>query len=334
MRADRLVSILLLLQMHGRLTARTLAERLEVSERTVERDMEALSIAGVPVFATRGRHGGWQLIDTYRTDLTGLTDEELRSLMAATTPRLIAGLGLGMPAERALIKLLATLPATRRQEAERARSYIHVDPTGWRRHEEVAPTLPELDRALRLDRRISFDYERMDGATAERVGDPLGLVAKGSVWYLVAAVDDQPRTYRASRIRDVRVLDEPIRRPGDFDLEGYWGRSRTDFEARLPAHFATLRVSPGALPWLDGGWLRYSRVVEVSDPEPDGRVRVRMRADSVEILQALALGVGSRGEVLDPEELRNFVLAEARAIAARAASERGGHHDSRSQSAR
>src|SRR5687768_16966131 len=135
MRADRLLSILLLLQSHGRLTARRLAERLEVSERTINRDMEALSIAGVPVYAERGRHGGWELAEAYRTDLTGLTESELRSLVLGSAPAVLAGLGLGEAADRALVKLLATLPESRRREAESARRYLHVDPGGWRRTE-------------------------------------------------------------------------------------------------------------------------------------------------------------------------------------------------------
>src|SRR5688500_4141594 len=159
MRADRLLSILLLLQAHGRLPARRLAERLEVSERTILRDMEALSIAGVPVYAERGRHGGWALTDDYRTDLTGLTETELRSVMLATAPRVLADLGLGEAAERGIAKMLAALPETRRRDAEAARGYLHVDPAGWRRPDDAAPLLPELERALRLGRRVRMTYQ-------------------------------------------------------------------------------------------------------------------------------------------------------------------------------
>src|SRR5688500_7781355 len=142
MRADRLLSILMLLQAHGRLPARALAERLEVSERTVHRDMESLSMAGVPVYAERGRHGGWSLAEAYRTDLTGLTETELRSVVVSTLPGVLADLGLGDAAERALLKLLAALPEARRRTAEAARGYLHIDPSGWRRTEEAAPLLP------------------------------------------------------------------------------------------------------------------------------------------------------------------------------------------------
>ncbi|MGH2476593.1 MAG: helix-turn-helix transcriptional regulator, partial [Candidatus Limnocylindrales bacterium] len=208
MRADRLLSILLLLQANGLLSARALAERLEVSERTVHRDMEALSMAGVPVYAQKGRRGGWALLDAYRTDLTGLTETELRSLVIASTPGVLADLGLGEAADRALIKLLAGLPEARRRAAESARGYLYIDPSGWRRPEEAAPYLATLELALRTGRQIAMTYERaFDRSVVERVANPLGLVAKGSVWYLAATVDGRARTYRASRIRDVTILD-------------------------------------------------------------------------------------------------------------------------------
>jgi predicted DNA-binding transcriptional regulator YafY len=140
-RADSLLSILLLLQTNGRLTARALAARLEVSERTIDRDMEALSIAGVPVWAQRGRRGGWQLSDAYRTDLSGLTEPELRGLVLATAPGVIGDLGLGEAIERALVKILAELPEGRRRDAEATRGYLHVDQAGWRRTEDAAPQL-------------------------------------------------------------------------------------------------------------------------------------------------------------------------------------------------
>jgi predicted DNA-binding transcriptional regulator YafY len=317
MRADRLLSILLLLQTQGRLSARALAERLEVSKRTLDRDMEALSMAGVPVYAIRGRRGGWELTDSYRTDLTGLTEAELRSLILATAPQVLADLGLGDAAERAIVKLLATLPEARRRGAETARAYIHVDPAGWRRREEAALLLPAVEEAVRLGRQMRMAYERMDGSVVDRTVDPLGLVAKGSVWYLVATADGERRTYRVARIRQTEMLADAASRPDGFDLAAYWGQSRASFEARLPAHFATLRVAPEAVRWIDGGWLRYVKVEAKSEPEPDGWIRCRVQADSQAILEAMALGLGTRAEVVEPAQLRRHVLREARAIAER-----------------
>lgn len=319
MRADRLLSILFLLQAHGRLSARDLADRLEVSDRTIGRDMEALSMAGVPVYAERGRNGGWQLTEAYRTDLTGLTEAELRSLALATTPGLLSDLGLGEAADRALAKLLSTLPTARRQAAESARRYLHVDPGGWRRTEEIAPALPILDEALRAGRRIRIVYERMYAESpSERTVDPFGLVAKGSVWYLVAGIDDQVRTYRASRIRDVEILDEPSVRPDDFDLAEFWGRSRAEFEAKLPTFDAVLRLSPAGLGKVRAGFWRFTKVIAEGQPGADGWTTCTVRADAIEVAHALVLGLGREVEVVAPAELREAVVVDAAAILGRA----------------
>jgi predicted DNA-binding transcriptional regulator YafY len=314
MRADRLLSILLLLQSHGRLPARSLAERLEVSERTISRDMEALSMAGVPVYAERGRRGGWELTDSYRTDLTGLSESELRSVVLGATPSLLADLGLADAAERALVKLLAALPEARRRDAEQARGYLHVDPTGWRRAEEAAPHLPLLEQALRAGRRVAMTYERtFDPSAVEREVDPLGLVAKGAVWYLIAAVGDQVRTYRASRIREVRVLDEPAARPPGFDLAAWWATSRAEYEARLPVFRARVRIAPHALARARFGW-RFGRIEEEAAADADGWVSCGLRFDTIDVAVEALLGLGRDAEIADPPELRERVAAAARAI--------------------
>ena len=319
MRADRLLSILLLLQAHGRLSARRLAERLEVSERTILRDMDALSIAGVPVYAERGRHGGWALTDDYRTDLTGLTETELRSVMLATAPRVLADLGLGAAAERAIGKMLAALPEARRRDAEAARGYLHVDPAGWRRPDDAAPLLADLERALRLGRRVRMTYQRaFEQSPVERVVDPLGLVAKGASWYLVAAVDGEPRTYRASRVAAVELLEEVAARPPDFDLATWWAGSREAFEARLPVFHATVRVAPDALRRVRWGW-RFGRLEEEGAADADGWVTCRLRFDTEEVAADAVLGLGPDAAVVDPPELRGRVLEAARALVGRLA---------------
>ena len=317
MRADRLLSILLLLQAHGRLSARALADRLEVSERTVHRDMEALSMAGVPVWAQTGRGGGWALADDYRTDLTGLTEAELRSLVVAGAPEVLRGLGLGEAFDRAITKVLATLPEARREVATATRSHLHVDPTGWRRTEDATPWLPTLDDALRRGRRIAIEYERaFDQTVVARTVDPVGLVAKGSVWYLVATVDGEPRTYRASRLRGVEVLDEASDRPADLDLPAFWASSRDAFQARLPAFDWTMRCSPQVIDRIRLGW-RFARLVDEDPPDADGWVTARFRADSLEVAVECALGLGADGEVLAPPDIAERVLAGARAVVAR-----------------
>lgn len=318
MRADRLLSILLLLQAHGRLPARALAERLEVSERTILRDMDALSTAGVPVYAERGRRGGWQLTDDYRTDLTGLTEAELRSVVVATAPGVLADLGLGEAADRALAKLLAGLSPARREQAEATRGYLHVDPSGWRRSQDAAPALPALEAALRLGRRVAMTYRRaFEEARVDREVDPLGLVAKGATWYLVAAVGEQVRTYRASRIEAVRVLDDPARRPNDFELAAWWAGSRAEYEARLPTFHALVRIAPDAMARARWGW-RFGRIEEELPPGADGWVPCRLRFDTLEVAAEGVLGLGPDAEVIEPAELRERVLGAARALAARA----------------
>ncbi|HEX8186484.1 MAG TPA: YafY family protein, partial [Blastocatellia bacterium] len=218
MRADRLLSIMLLLQVHRRITARELASRLEVSERTIHRDMDALSGAGIPVFAERGSGGGWALMEEYRTNLTGLNKDEIQALFLVNPSRLLADLGLGKASDAALIKLRAALPSVSRDEAEYARQRIYVDLAGWNHSQETIPHLPALQEAIWRERKLRFTYERTGCDGVERLVDPLGLVAKGSAWYLVAAVEGETRSYRISRVKDVEIMDEPCARPEGFDL--------------------------------------------------------------------------------------------------------------------
>ena len=312
MRADRLLSILLLLQIHRRVTARELAKRLEVSERTILRDMDALSGTGVPVMAERGAGGGWSLLDNYQTKLTGLSAAEIQSLFLARPPRLMADLGLKQEAEAALIKLQASLPAGARDEAEFARGRILVDSRGWRDSAESVVCLPVLLDALWRGRRVRFRYSRVLAEVSDRCGDPLGLVAKGSVWYLVASVDGEPRTYRVSRISEAQILEEPSTRPADFDLTVYWERSAAEFREKLPRYYATFLASPAVMRWVRyRGWR-----LEEEAPEGD-RVRLRLRFDVEQEAVQFALSFGGDVEVIEPRELRTKVLAGALAIAAR-----------------
>ena len=316
-RADRLLSILLLLQAHGRMSAPALAGRLEVSERTVHRDMEALSQAGVPVYAEKGRRGGWALVDAYRTDLTGLTESELRSLVIASAPGVLTDLGLGEAADRALIKLLAGLPDARRKAAESARGYLHVDPSGWRRPDEAAPFLATLELALRNGRQIAMTYERAyDRSMVERVANPLGLVAKGSVWYLAATVDGKARTYRASRIRAVTILETWVDRPEGFDLAAFWTQSSAEFRAALPIHRVVIRVAPEAMSRVRLGW-RFATVESESEPDDRGWITCTIRADSEDIALECVLTLAGQAEVVEPLELRDRALASTRALLGR-----------------
>ena len=315
MRADRLLSILLLLQANRRMTARVLAERLEVSERTVHRDMEALSAAGVPVYAERGAGGGWVLPETYRTNLTRLNDAEVQALFLAQPPRLLADLGLHKAADAALVKLLTALPAAHRQGAESARQRIHIDPTGWRRPEDAVPCLPIIQEAVWQERRLLLSYARPDGTTVDRRVDPLGLVAKGSLWYLVGAVEGEVRTYRVSRVQSATVLDEPARRPPDFDLAAYWARSSFDFVANLPRYPVTVRVAAEALPRL-GAAGGYARVERTGPPDAEGWTTLDVLLQTEEEACGWVLSFGATVEVVAPPELRERVVRLAADIIA------------------
>src|SRR5579885_751404 len=255
MRADRLVSIMLLLQVHRRVTARELAKRLEVCERTILRDMEALSISGIPVVADRGAGGGWSLTEGYQTKLTGLSAAEIQALFLARPPRLMADLGLQQEAEAAMIKLQASLPAYNRQHADFARDRILVDTRGWRDPNESVAALPTLLDAIWRERQVRFTYQRVLGEAGERIADPLGLVAKGSVWYFIASIEAEPKTYRVSRISNAQVLEKVSVRPPQFDLAAYWERAATEFRDKLPRYYATFLATPNVMRWARyRGW--------------------------------------------------------------------------------
>ena len=317
MRADRLLSILLLLQVRRRLTARELAEQLEVSERTILRDMDALGAAGIPVIAERGAGGGWSLVEGYRTELTGLSESEAQALVVPGPPRLLADLRLDRAAEGALLKLLAALPAMVRRRADEARRKIHVDVSGWSATPEAVPCFQAVQEAVWRERQLQLTYERgFDGEPVERRVDPLGLVAKGSVWYLVAAVEGDVRTYRASRISTARVLDEPAARPPEgFDLAAFWERSAAEFKAAVPRFYATFRVHPEVLPRLYAAG-RFSRIEKMGEVDGEGWTRVEMRFQFEEEAAEIALSFGPRLEVLEPQTVRDRVLELARGVLA------------------
>ncbi len=306
MRAGRLLSILLLLQIHRRLTARELARRMEVSERTILRDMDALSGSGVPVVAERGAGGGWSLLDTYQTKLTALSEAEVQSLFLPIPARLIADLGIEHEANAAILKLQAALPEAVRRHADLVRQRILVDPRGWRDPAESVAWLPVLLDAVWSSRQIRFLYGQDPCEMAERIASPLGLVAKGSTWYLVAIVHEEPRTYRVSRIREVTVLDQPYVPPADFDLRRYWEQSAADFREKLPRYYATFLADPSVMRWIRyRGWR-----LENETPLGD-RIEVRLRFDIEEEAIQFALSFGASVEAIDPPDLREKVVTAA-----------------------
>ncbi|MCC7451061.1 MAG: YafY family transcriptional regulator [Anaerolineae bacterium] len=314
MRADRLVSIMLLLQTHPRLSTRELAARLEVSERTVHRDMEALSAAGVPVVAERGAKGGWLLLEPYQTNLTGLTDAEIQALFLTTPDKLLTDLGLRQAYSAALIKLQAALPTMQRQDAADIRERILIDLPGWRPSQGEERCFRPIQAAVLNNRRLRMAYERGNGTTVDREVDPLGLVAKGRVWYLIALVEDNIRTYRVSRVQHAVMLDESARRPPGFDLPQFWAKSSQDFVANLPRYPAVLRVHPD---WIERipNWWRFGRVEHVDPPDETGWYMVRVTFEVLDEAAGSVLACGPYAQVIEPDELRQQVQAWARAIA-------------------
>lgn len=306
MRASRLLSILLLLQTRGRLTGQALADEFEVSVRTIYRDIDDLSAAGVPVYADRGRMGGFQLLDGYRTRLTGMTAAEQEAMFLSGLPGPARDLGLGDAVAAAQLKLLAALPDGRRDEAGRVAARFHLDPVGWFRHPERTELLPGLAEAVWNARRIRLRYDAWKGVV-ERVLDPLGLVLKGGAWYLVAAAHGQPRTYRIASIEAVELTDEAFERPA-FDLAGYWTGWAKDFEARLYRGVATVRLSKEGM-WRLGNLMPAAAEIAAQTagpPDAQGWVeaQVPVEIDALDHAAAEMLKLGEHGEVLAPPELR------------------------------
>ncbi len=313
MRADRLVSIMLLLQVNRRITARELSRRLEVSERTIHRDMESLSAAGIPVYAERGCSGGWALVEEYNTNLTGLSLPEIQALFVAGPSRVLADIGLEKAGDAAFIKLLAALPSIHRKDAEYMRQRVFIDPTGWNRADEAFPSLSTIQEAVWQERRLVITYQRLECDPLVREVDPLGLVAKGSVWYLVAAADDEIRSYRVSRVISAEILDEPSARPEGFDLAGYWEQSTARFKQNLPRYQVKVRASPRALLFMPYAG-RFAKIEQTGSPDKEGWAEVVVRFDVEEVACEYVLSFGSQMEVLEPASLREKVIAMAQGV--------------------
>lgn len=294
------------------MTALALSKRLEVSERTILRDMDALSSAGVPVTAERGVGGGWKLMDGYQTKLTGLTSAEIQSLFLGRPPKLLADLGLKEVSDSAWIKLQAALPSDVRQQAEFVRQRILIDSRSWRDSAESIACLPVLLEALWQGRRLRFVYERSaDGG--DRLVSPLGLVARANAWYLVAERDGQRRTYRVSRMREASVLDDPCARPAGFDLAAHWEQSSSEFREKLPRVDATFLADAHSMPWIR--WYRSGRVQE--EVQEGDRYRIKLRFDGDEDVMQFALAYGGAVELVEPAVLRERILAVARTLVGR-----------------
>ena len=320
MKASRLLSILMLLQARGRLTAPALAAALEVSERTILRDIDQLSAAGVPVWGDRGRNGGFQLRAGWSTQLTGLTEPEANALLLAGLPGAATELGLGSAAASARLKLVASLPGEWREQADRVGSRLHIDSVDWYRTQETPVYLRELADAVWSSVKIKIKYESWNGVVNREL-EPLGLILKAGTWYVAARTvgEVKVRTYRASNLLDLQASRQHFKRPPKFELANYWRESAQRFEAALYRLQAKIRVSPRAMKWL----LNARTHITVLKPEAK-RIKgktdwqdVLMPIESIEHGARQLLGFGGEIEVLEPPELRTKIIEEANAIIAR-----------------
>jgi predicted DNA-binding transcriptional regulator YafY len=300
-RADRLVATLLVLQARGRVTASELADELEVSVKTARRDLEALSMAGIPVYSQAGKGGGWQLLGGARTDLTGLTAAEARTLFLVAGP----SAAVTPEARAALRKLVKALPETFRADAEAAASAIVLDAAHWGATAPPPPAhLDVLQRAVIDGVQIRLGYTDRRRSPSERTVHPLGLVAKGSTWYLVADTDAGLRTFRLARIRSVELTTDPVARPEGFDLAEAWESVVATVEERRRTVRATVRVTPDTVTWLRA---QFGSDLVVRGPIADGRVEVEIGAPQPAYIAERLAGWGQRLDVVGPPEVREHL---------------------------
>ncbi len=318
MRASRLISLLLLLQAREVMTAAELARELEVSERTVYRDVVALSAAGVPVYADRGRAGGYRLLGGYRTRLTGMTRDEAEALFLAGLPGPAGDMGLADAVAAAELKLLAALPPSLRDAPVRTGQRFHLDVPGWYHRSAPPPWLAELAGAVWRDQVVTLRYRRGEREVTRRVR-PYGLVLKSGIWYLVGRVGDELRTYRVDRVTAVEQHEETFDREPGFDLAGYWREQAESFLRGMLRAEVGLRLSPVGLRRLkhltDIPFGYAEAVAAAGEPDGQGWVTTRLPVESVDVAYTQLLGLGPEVEVLDPPELRTR-MAEAAARSA------------------
>ncbi|MEW2414806.1 WYL domain-containing protein [Streptomyces sp. NPDC046866] len=330
MKSSRLVMILLLLQTRGRMTAAELARELEVSVRTVYRDVEALGAAGVPLYGDAGHRGGYRLLGGYRTRLTGLSSGEAEALFLSGVPGPAAELGLGRDLAAAQLKLRAALPPQLREQADRMRARFHLDAPGWYARGTQVPFLPEVADAVWRGRVLEVRYRRWKEPTdVDRRLRPYGLVLKAGRWYVVAAPaegshacpepgpEPAPRTYRVDQIMELAVTAEECAPPPGFDLAAHWERAREDFRARLYRAQAEVRLSPRGLARLNADDAAAVAAGGVPDPELAGWTRAVLPVESPDHAVAAYLALGADIEVLGPPELRARIAATAAAVAER-----------------
>jgi predicted DNA-binding transcriptional regulator YafY len=315
-RADRLLTLLLILHARGRTTARDLAGELGVSVRTVYRDLEALSVAGVPVWAEGGPGGGCQLLDGYRSPLVGISAEEAIALLASSTSA-AAHSSLGADLATAQLRLLASMPAGTRREVAAQAARFHVDTPPWFRPPRPAPQLDTLVGAVRTEHRLRVNYADRRGRTQLKVVDPWGLVVKAGHWYLVAAAGSGPVVYRADRLTEAEELPELFQRPDHFDLAAFWRSWSEEFESGLNRVTVAVRIDPelwGSLPQIFGEAV-LPKMESAEGPDATGWRQLDLSFESESAARTRILGLGAQAEVIAPAAVRGAVGQAAAEVA-------------------
>ncbi|AND39639.1 helix-turn-helix transcriptional regulator [Cytobacillus oceanisediminis] len=313
MRADRLISILLLLQNNERMTTRELAKELEVTERTIHRDMEALSAAGIPVLAERGKFGGWKLLEKYRTNLTGLKADEIKTLLLSPSFEHLADLGISEEWKEARQKLLAAIPAPLKKDVKDISNRIHIDTSTWRQTPREMKSFGIVQQAVWEEKKLQIQYEKAGKQTSDRIVDPLGLVAKGNTWYLIAASDEKIKSYRVSRILDAELINENFSRPNDFDLSGYWQESKQKFISSLPRFEVEVEMSPSIIQRINFTG-RFVQVMHMDSPKDDGWISASLCFDTEQEAREYILGFGDQIKIVSPVSLRKSVGEMAESV--------------------
>ncbi|MCB9135927.1 MAG: WYL domain-containing protein [Anaerolineales bacterium] len=315
MRADRLLSLLMLLQTRGRMTARALANELEVSERTIYRDIIALSTSGIPVYGEAGPDGGFSLVDNYRTSLTGLTEGEVRALFMLNIPTPLADLGVTQELKTALLKLSAALPAHRRADETLMRQRFYLDSSGWKTGTESVPYLQAIQHAVWHDQKLLLTYRPLPTLELEQLVEPYGLVAKAGIWYVVCLQTGRFQVHRISHLRDVQSIEETFARVADLDLGAFWQKYCDERDQQHAIYPVQVRVAPNfilALPYYFGNSLHAQ--IEAAQPDSEGQITLTLAFSSLEEARNRLLDFGQGVEVLKPFALRLSMADFARQI--------------------
>ena len=315
MRASRLLSILIVLQTRGRLSSVALARELEVSERTIYRYVDELSAAGVPIFAERGRNGGFALLDGYRTEVTGLTSTEVDAISLIGVAQAAKDLGLGEEAAAARQKIFASLPKEKGSIADRIAARFHVDAVPWYSHHTPPTALRPIASAVWADKQVRMTYQSWQRVVVRTIS-PLGIVMKAGAWYVVGAIGKEVRTYRVDSIRDFEITTKAASRPRTFDLARYWDQAAKEFESRLRSETARVRLSPRGMEILRALNPTAAALVVTQKimPSKDGWVETDITVEQLPGAVNEVLRFGAELEVLEPVELRTAVATEAKRI--------------------